>query len=396
MSDLPQVPTYLTAQSPAQSFAQWGGVGQGIGNSIIALQAQAQAQAQARADAEKAAQLQALKDKAMSVNATNEDRHNLFAALNPNEYKAVRDAWDGFSAEEALAKQQEGAQAIGALENGNWQIVQDIYNQKADALENAGGDAQKIKEYRTYAQGAKEAPQALADQLKMGLLASPGGPAILDSLGKMKAGPHDIAKTDAETQKLLADIAKLKDPAIDPKDRFLMEEKLRNDYQTRSAKYVEAQRIQDTINTSVNAANGPGDYALVTQFLKMLDPTSVVRETEFAQAQNANGVIPGLLAKLTKFKDGELLAPVDREKYRKLAEQFMNAAKQKEMVDRKLIENNVKSYGLSMENIFPEDRGTIKPGKGVFGAMVRKDDGSEITFPTPEAAAKYAEKMGIK
>ena len=43
--------------------------------------------------------------------------------------------------------------------------------------------------------------------------------------------------------------------------------------------------------SSINQNSGAGDIATVYQFMKALDPTSVVRETEFSTAANSAGLV---------------------------------------------------------------------------------------------------------
>lgn len=65
----------------------------------------------------------------------------------------------------------------------------------------------------------------------------------------------------------------------------------------------------------VSAAKDPsaaGDLALIFSFMKMLDPTSVVREQEFANAQNAAGVPERLRAAYNNVLTGERLTPSTR------------------------------------------------------------------------------------
>lgn len=65
----------------------------------------------------------------------------------------------------------------------------------------------------------------------------------------------------------------------------------------------------------VSAAKDPsaaGDLALIFSFMKMLDPTSVVREQEFANAQNAAGVPERIRALYNNVLTGERLTPSTR------------------------------------------------------------------------------------
>jgi hypothetical protein len=69
-----------------------------------------------------------------------------------------------------------------------------------------------------------------------------------------------------------------------------------------------------------------GDLALIFNFMKMLDPGSVVRESEFANAQNATGV-PGRVRNLyNKLLTGERLNDAQRADFVQRAQDLFEAA----------------------------------------------------------------------
>lgn len=82
--------------------------------------------------------------------------------------------------------------------------------------------------------------------------------------------------------------------------------------------------IQDkklTIDQIVNSGNtGPGDVALVYQFMKALDPNSVVRDTEFETARKSGNIFEGAFAKFNGyFKDkGGSLPQSVRDEFKRL------------------------------------------------------------------------------
>jgi hypothetical protein len=66
---------------------------------------------------------------------------------------------------------------------------------------------------------------------------------------------------------------------------------------------------------AVASADGPGDLALVFSFMKMLDPGSVVRESEFSAAQNTAGLFQKLLVAAENIKKGDLLSDDQRKEF---------------------------------------------------------------------------------
>ena len=70
---------------------------------------------------------------------------------------------------------------------------------------------------------------------------------------------------------------------------------------------------------SLNAANPTGDIGAVFTFMKTLDPSSVVRESEFALAASATGLTDKAANYLKRLESGEKLTPNQRDDFRKLA-----------------------------------------------------------------------------
>lgn len=68
----------------------------------------------------------------------------------------------------------------------------------------------------------------------------------------------------------------------------------------------------DIIRTVANDSSPAGDLALVTSYMKMLDPGSVVREQEFANAANAGGAAERARAMLSNITGNGILTPKQR------------------------------------------------------------------------------------
>jgi hypothetical protein len=130
------------------------------------------------------------------------------------------------------------------------------------------------------------------------------------------------------------------------------ERELRNEYVKRSDDFKEAKRNYATIKVSEEQANGPGDVALITSFMKMLDPGSVVRETEFANARDTAGLLETLGNALQKAQTGEFLNPTQRAEFTALAEQYLYAAQNQQLKVRQSLGLTVQSYGLTASNVF--------------------------------------------
>lgn len=106
---------------------------------------------------------------------------------------------------------------------------------------------------------------------------------------------------------------------------FARADKLRDEYNAASKELVTVAdnfaKIQE-VSADNSAA---GDLSLIFSYMKMLDPNSVVREQEFANAQNAAGVPDRIRAAYNKVISGERLAPAQRADFIKQAGNVYNA-----------------------------------------------------------------------
>ena len=168
-------------------------------------------------------------------------------------------------------------------------------------------------------------------------------------------------KLGVETSKAALELQAIKDGVGDPKEKFAQEEKIRKEWQGRSKMYGELQGTFSTLKASADSANGPGDIALITGFMKMLDPGSVVRETEFATARDTAGLFMQLQNRLQKAQNGQLLSPEQRKEYVALSQKYLDAAQTRAAQERKDLGIVVKNYKLNPQNVFGAETAPTQP-----------------------------------
>ena len=112
----------------------------------------------------------------------------------------------------------------------------------------------------------------------------------------------------------------------------LVTNKVRDDWQNLNKQFIVRRDAYQNIVTAAQDARdnpnarGPADIALVYGFMKMLDPNSVVRETEYATAANAGGVDPAVRNWWNKVLEGGQLPPEVREQMLRQAHKQYKAA----------------------------------------------------------------------
>lgn len=220
---------------------------------------------------------------------------------------------------------------------------------------------------------AADAAKARADAEKATVEAKYAEQAAKDAIKKRAA---DLGLTNAQTNQALASTRKLnteiQKAAVelealkatggrDPEKTFAQEEKIRKEWQGRSKMYGELQGTFNTLKASADSANGPGDIALITGFMKMLDPGSVVRETEFATARDTAGLFTQLQNRLEKAQNGQLLSPQQRREYVALSQKYLDSAQKKAEQEKKDLGIVVKNYRLNPENVFGAEQAPPPP-----------------------------------
>jgi hypothetical protein len=281
--------------------------------------------------------------------------------LNPEKFAKVA---------ESLQKQKLAPEEFGEQQAKTRQAITEAQTKVADLrikLQNEPIEAERllIKRDLELAQAeearikAKYAERTAVDRI----IADAAG------LGLTKAQTNEVlAKTNKlgiETKQAAIQLKALEATGgVDPDKKFTQEEKIRKEHQTRTKVYGELQGTFSNIKSSADTGNGPGDIALITSFMKMLDPGSVVRETEFATARDTAGLFTQLENRLQKAKDGQLLNPAQRKEYVALAQKYLESAQKKAGEEKVALGVIVKNYKLNPENVFGPDETTIPVGGG--------------------------------
>lgn len=127
------------------------------------------------------------------------------------------------------------------------------------------------------------------------------------------------------------------------------------------------------IQASAKDPSAAGDLALIFNYMKLLDPGSVVRESEFATAQNAAGVPDRIRNLFNRVQNGERLGEEQRTDFvGRSAQIYMQAEQQHEQL--------AEQYGLMAEQ-YGYDRDRTIPD------FRFKAEGAPPTSPRPQTRA---------
>lgn len=121
---------------------------------------------------------------------------------------------------------------------------------------------------------------------------------------------------------------------------------LRDEYfkRTKENNFIDiSNAYQKVAGTPDNAA---GDISLIFGFMKMLDPNSVVREGEFATAQNSAGVPEMVVQQYNKVLKGERLSPQQRVAFKNEAGRVFQVYQQRQAPIDAYYQGLARKYGI--------------------------------------------------
>lgn len=168
-----------------------------------------------------------------------------------------------------------------------------------------------------------------------------------------------------------------------------------DDSRAESAPFLEQRAAMGRVKAALANPDEAGDYALLYAVNKLLDPGSVVRESEFANAQNLAGVPDIIITARNKLREGERLSPEQRKSWYQMATNLYSQA-QKEQAERNsryLAQARAGDVPEEMVDslVFPID----SPGKVPdFFGDVKPDAGKKAGAETAQAGKELGEQVG--
>lgn len=117
--------------------------------------------------------------------------------------------------------------------------------------------------------------------------------------------------------------------------------------------FVEVQGAFDQINAALKNPSGANDLTVATKFMKLLDPGSVVRESELAMAMQTSGAWDRFSNYAENVMSGKKLTPTQREDFRKAANELYAAARGRYQAKADDYRGQAERWGLAPDAIAP-------------------------------------------
>ncbi len=164
------------------------------------------------------------------------------------------------------------------------------------------------------------------------------------------------------------------------------ENKLRDEYNQLTKTFRDVRDNFGRIQESGKGGKGANDIALIYSYMKMLDPTSVVREGEFATAQNSGGVPDKVIAMYNGILNGQRLSPNVRAEIVNQASSLYKRAEADNASMSEQYRNIAVRLGANPDNVITDYGSTAKPAGRATGSS------KVISQADVEATAKASGK----
>jgi hypothetical protein len=137
---------------------------------------------------------------------------------------------------------------------------------------------------------------------------------------------------------------------------FSAEKDLRNEWEKVSVPFQKVEGNHKKLKEALGKQTGVGDMSAIFMYMKMLDPGSVVRESEFSAAQSTAGAMQQVIVLGKQLMKGDKLAPEQRQAFLDLAEVFYKVAKGYTDQKRKNLQFNLENNPtLTFSNVFGKE-----------------------------------------
>ena len=152
--------------------------------------------------------------------------------------------------------------------------------------------------------------------------------------------------------------------------------KLTDDYEKASKTFTDQVSAYTRVQASATTPSAAGDLALIFNYMKMLAPSSVVREGEFATAVNTGSIPQIIWAKYNKILKGERLSDSMRQDFVDRSRILYDTA----VIQQTRVDTDFRTRGqklgipeeLYMRNLFYQQTGTSGQAPDI-GSVVEKD-----------------------
>lgn len=281
------------------------------------------------------------------------------------------------SGEAAAARRAEAIQHVGSFASpddalASLQTATDIPPQLRDELiRSMPRDPLKFREWQLRVVLSLATPQQQAEGMAPKVAMTNAGGAFVPTNTNPLAGPvgavqgaapvpiTQSADNRATVGASLANAAAMRDQAQATRDAAstqrdqATEMKLADDYRAQSKEFGQALSAHKQLSSTLGSATSSpaATLAAATKFMKILDPGSVVRESELGMALAASGVLDRAMNYVSTLQSGQKLTPTQAKDFKVISDKMFTAAQQVQQAIDADYKGKAKAYKLRPEMV---------------------------------------------
>jgi hypothetical protein len=185
-------------------------------------------------------------------------------------------------------------------------------------------------------------------------------------LGVTMRGQNMTSQRAAEANRLKGQENLINQQGIVGKQVRETELKLQDDYRTESKGFAETSTAMKKVLGSIDKADtNPGSaLAAGTAFMKLLDPNSVVRETELGMALNSSGWFDRATNIANQLQSGKIMTKTQKENLKKASEDLFEEAKASQLEVDAAYKQRAEAYGADPSRVIVNRGQNEGLGKG--------------------------------
>ena len=219
-----------------------------------------------------------------------------------------------------------------------------------------GDDAVKAKEYQAISKDLRSRKDQDILSMNIGKSIGQVNPILQPLVDTLMANAPSM--TSADIQSAAMDIRKKNSDF-----KVGTEKELRSEFNglTEVKEFSTVETAFKQINNALSNPSAANDLAAATKFMKLLDPGSVVRESELGMAMAATGAIDRLQNYFQRLQNGQVLNPAQRADFKRSAELAYQASKDVYNQTANRYRTLAESYNVDPNNVVLSGKGASKP-----------------------------------
>lgn len=135
------------------------------------------------------------------------------------------------------------------------------------------------------------------------------------------------------------------------KDTFEKASKLRKNFEIQSKTYIDSRNAYNRILASAENPSPAGDMSLIINYLKILDPNSVVKESEFAMVAATGSYGERVRSSVAKLITGEKLSPAIRKDFLRRSKQLFGKQEDAQKLLRSEYDGVAERAGINKKDV---------------------------------------------